>query len=99
MAEREMMFRFLKQVEVEVVVLVMAQLQLMDVEVVAVSTQPQKVEVVVVVVRKGHIVVEQQHIGHAVGTGVAVGIDNGGDSWNMMVVKMTHGAEIVRGES
>lgn len=43
--------------------------------------------------------VGQQHIGHVVGIGVAVDIDDGGSSWNAMVVKTTHGVEIVCGES
>ena len=32
------------------------------------------------IVRKGHIVVEEQHIGHVVRIGVAVDIDDGGNS-------------------
>lgn len=49
--------------------------------------------------KKDRIVVGQQHIGHVVGIGVAVDIDDGGSSWNAMVVKTTHGVEIVCGES
>lgn len=46
---------------------------------------------------KEHIVVEQRHIGYAVGISVAAEIAVGGKSWYMMVVKMTDGVETVGG--
>ena len=50
-------------------------------------------------VRMEHIVVEQQHIGHGVGIGVAAEFVVGGKSWYTMVVKTTDGVETVGGGS
>jgi len=53
----------------------------------------------VVVKSMEHTVAGQQHIGHSVGIGVAVGIAGKGYSWHMAVVKIAYVEEIVGGKN
>jgi hypothetical protein len=60
----------------------------------------QVVEAVAVVVKSmEHIVVGQQHIGHSVGIGFAVGIAGKGYSWHMAVVKIAYAEESAGGKN
>lgn len=56
-------------------------------------TLHQQVEAVFVALRMEHIVVEQQHTGHLVGTGVAAESAGVEQSWHMMDAKMIYAVE------